>query len=122
MNVSVSKDNMYIFEKGIEFPRCAGILYSCLENLEKKVNKILDLSSSTEEAQIKGARHMEEVNEFIKFINEKIEEMEADRKDQEGYILELKIKAETLNEKVETMDRTLECQEKRKSILIYSVK
>ena len=102
---------MDIFEKGIEFPRCAGILYSCLENLDKKVNKIFELSSSTEEAQIKGARHMEEVNEFIKFINEKIEEVEADRKDKERYILELKIKVKNLNKKAETMNRTLEYQE-----------
>ena len=113
----------WIFLKKEQNSHAVLVFYTAVWKIwKKKVNKILDLSSSTEEAQIKGARHMEEVNEFIKFINEKIEEMEADRKDQEGYILELKIKAETLNEKVETMDRTLECQEKRKSILIYSVK
>ena len=33
------------------------------------------------EAQIKGSRQMEEVNESVKFINEKFEEMEADRKE-----------------------------------------
>ena len=78
LNTSLSKDDTDIFEEGIESPRCAGILYSCLQNLEKKVNEIFELSSSTKEAQIKGARHMEEVNESIKFINEKFEEMEAD--------------------------------------------
>ena len=35
------------------------------------------------EVQIKGARHMEKVNESIKFINENFEEMEADRKEKE---------------------------------------
>ena len=50
---------------------------------KKKVNKIFELSSSTKEAQIKGARHMEKVNESINFINEKFEEMEADRNEKE---------------------------------------
>ena len=58
---------------------------------KKKVNEIFELSPSTKEAQIKGARHMEEVNESIKFINEKFEEMEADRKEKERQILDLKL-------------------------------
>ena len=81
LNTSLSKDDTDIFEEEIESPRWAGISYSCLQNLEKKVNEIFELSSSTKEAQIKGARYMEEVNESIKFINEKFEEMEADRKE-----------------------------------------
>ena len=83
LNISLSKDDTDIFEEGIESPRCAGILYRCLQNLEKKVNKIFELSSSKKEAQIKGARHMEEVNGSLvrKFVNEKFEEMEADRKE-----------------------------------------
>ena len=79
-NISLSKDDTDIFEEEIESSRCTGILYSSLQNLEKRVNEIFELSSSTKETQIKGARHMEEVNESIKFINEKFEEMEADRK------------------------------------------
>ena len=61
LNVSLSKDGTDIFEEGIESPRCAGILYGCLQTLEKKVNKIFELSYLRKEAQIKGARHMEEV-------------------------------------------------------------
>ena len=83
LNISLNKDDTDIFEDGIESSRCASILYSCLQNLEKKVNKTSELSSSTKEAHIKGTRHMEEVNESIKFINEKFEEMEGDRKEKE---------------------------------------
>ena len=122
LNISLSKDDTDIFEEGIESPRCAGILYSCLQNLEKKVNEIFELSSSTKEAQIKGARHLEEVNESIKFINEKFEEMEADRKEKEQQISELKIEVKSLNEKVETMDRSLDCHEqysRRNCLLIH---
>ena len=79
-------------EEWIEAPCCASILYSCLQNLEEKVNKIFEVSSSTKEAHIKSARHMEEVNESIKFINEKSEEMEADRKEKQRQISEIKMK------------------------------
>ena len=82
LNTSLSKDDTDILEEGIK-PRCAGILYSCLQNLEKKVNEIFELSSSTKEAHIEGARHIEEVNESIKFMNENFEEREADRKEKE---------------------------------------
>ena len=63
------------------------------------------------EVQIKGVGHMEEVNESIKFINEKFEEMEADRKEKERQISELKNEIKYLNEKVETIDRSLDCHE-----------
>ena len=79
-NVSFSKDDTDIFEEEVESQRCAGILYSCLQNLEKQLNKILELSTLRKEARIKDARHMEEVNESIKFLNKKFDEMEADRK------------------------------------------
>ena len=36
LKTSLSKDDTDIFEEGIESPRCAGILYSCLQNLGKK--------------------------------------------------------------------------------------
>ena len=83
LNTSLSKNNTDIFEQGTELPRCAGILCSCLQNLVKKVNEIPELSSTMKEAQIKGARYMEEVNESIQFINDKFEEMEAARKEKE---------------------------------------
>ena len=83
LNTSLSKNNTDIFEEGTELPRCAGISCSCLQNLVKKVNEIPELSSTMKEAQIKGARYMEEVNESIQFINDKFEEMEADRKEKE---------------------------------------
>ena len=49
---------------------------------------------------------MEEVNESARFINEKFEEMEADRKEKERQISDLKNEVKYLNEKVETMGRS----------------
>ena len=42
---------------------------------------IFELSSPTKEGQIKTARHTEEVNESIEFINEKFYKMEVDKKE-----------------------------------------
>ena len=64
-------------------PHCAGILYKCLQNLEKKVSKIVVISSSTKEVHFKDVRHMGEVNKSIKLINEKFEDMKKERKEKE---------------------------------------
>ena len=75
LDLSLSKemnDDTDVFTKGIESPRCVSILYDCLKKLEPKVNEISELSSSNKDAQIEGARQLEEVSESIKFINENI--------------------------------------------------
>ena len=69
------------------------------------------LSSLTKEAHTEGARHMEEVSKFIKFNNEKFEEMEQDRKERERQISELKNEGKTLNQKIEKMERSLDRHE-----------
>ena len=68
---------------------------------------------------------MEEVNESIKFINEKFEEMDADKKEKERQISELKNEVKSLSEKAETMDRSLDHREqyfRRTCLLIHDVK
>lgn len=76
LNLSLSKDNTAIFKEVIE-SQVALVFYNCLQNL----NKISEISSSMKKAQIKGIRHMEEVNKSIKFINENFEEMESKKND-----------------------------------------
>ena len=102
LNLSLSKetsDDTGVFAEVIESPRCASIFYDCLKNLELKVNEIYELSSSTKDAQIKGAKQLEDVSESIKFINEKFEEYEADRKQKVKEIAELKEDLTALKEK-----------------------
>ena len=70
LHLSLSKDNTAIFKEVIE-PQVVLVFYNCLQNL----NKISEISSSMKKAQIKGIRHMEEVNKSINFINERFEEM-----------------------------------------------
>ena len=66
---------------------------------------------------------MEEVNESTKFLNEKFEEMEGDRKEKERQILELKSNVKSLNEKVETMDRSQDRHEQysRRNVFLFMV-
>ena len=61
---------MMFFSESINFPRCASVLYDYLKNLDKKVNEIHLLSTTTNDDQIKGTQQQKEVNEAIKFIKE----------------------------------------------------
>ena len=127
LDLSLSKetsDGTDVFAKVIESPRCASILYDCLNNLELKVNEIYELSSSTKDAQIKGAKQLEDVSESIKFINEKFEEYEADLKQKEKEIAELKEDLTSLKEKFFQVERTLDHQEqysRRNCLLVHGV-
>ena len=126
-DLSLSKetsDDIDVFAGGIESPRCASIFYDCLKNLELKVNEIYELSSSTKDAQIKGAKQLEDVSESIKFINEKFEEYEADLKQKEKEIAELKEDLTSLKEKFFQVDKTLDRQEqysRRNCLLVHGV-
>ena len=99
-----TSDDTNVFTEGIKFPRCGSILYDYLKNLESKVNQIYEVSSSTKDAQIKGARQLEDVCESIKFINEKFEEYEAEQKQKEEEIAELKEDLTSLKEKLIQVD------------------
>ena len=127
LDLSLSKetsDDTDLFTEGIDSPRCASILYDCLKNLELKVNETYELSSSTKDAQIKGAKQLEDVKESIKFINEKFEEYEVDRKKKEKEIAELKEDLTSLKEKFFQVDKTLDCQEqysRRNCLLVHGL-
>ena len=102
LDLSLSKeriDDADVLAKGIESPRCGSILYDCLKNLESKVNEIYEHSSFAKEAQIKGAKQLEDVSESMKFTNEKFKEYEAERKRKEKVIAELKEDLTSLKEK-----------------------
>ena len=81
--------------EGIDSARCASILYECLKSLEKNVNERQLLSTTANDAQIKSTQQLKKVNDAIKLINEKFEELEADRREKEQEMPELK---STLNE------------------------
>ena len=61
LDLSLNQDDADVFSKGIDSTRCASILYDCLKNLDKKVNEIHLLSTTTNDAQIKGTKQLKEV-------------------------------------------------------------
>ena len=89
--------------------------------MDKRENKIFEVSPSTKETQIKDARNMEEVNKSTKSINEKFEEMKEDGMIKERQISELENEVKTLNEKLETMYKSLDRHEKY-SMIIHAMK
>ena len=104
-------DDTDAFSEGTDSPRCALILYDCLKNLDKKVNKIHLLSTTSNDAQIKGTQQLKEVNDAMKFINEKFEEFQADRREKKREIAELKSTINSLNVRLDKADRALDRQE-----------
>ena len=61
--------------------------------------------------RLKGNQQLKEVNDAIKFINEKFEEFEADRRGKEREIAELKSTINSLNVRLDKADRALDRQE-----------
>ena len=124
LDLSLNQDDTDVFVEGIDFPRCVSVLYDCLVNLNKKANEIHLPSTTTNDAQIKSTQQLKEVNDAIKFINEKFEEFQADRRQKEWEIAELKITINSLNVRLDKADRTLDCQEqypRRNCLLIYGI-
>ena len=107
LDLLINQDDA-VFSEGIDSPRCASILYDCLKNSEKKVNEIHLLSTTTNDAQIKGTQQLKEMNDTIKFINERFEEFEADRREKEREIAELKGTINSLNVRLDKADRALD--------------
>ena len=102
--------------------RCISILYDCLKNLNKKVNEIHLLT--TNDVQIKGTQELKEVNDAIKFINEKFKEFEADRREKEQELAEIKSTINNLNVRLDKADRDVGRQEqysRRNCLLIYGI-
>ena len=56
------------------------------------------------------------MNDVIKFITEKIVEVEADRREKEREIAELKSTINGLNVRLDKADRALDCQEQYSKI------
>ena len=64
------------------------------------------------------------MNDAIKFINEKFEEFEADRREKEREIAELKSTIDSLNVRLDKADRALDRQEqysRRNCLLIHGI-
>ena len=64
---------LIFYSEGIDSPRCASI-YDCLKKLDKNVNEIHLLTTTTNDAQVESTQSLKEGNDAIKFINERFED------------------------------------------------
>ena len=90
--------------------------------MNKKVNEIHLLT--TNDVRVKGTQELKQVNDAIKFINEKFKEFEADRREEEQELAEIKSTINNLNVRLDKADRDLGRQEqysRRNCLLIYSM-
>ena len=100
------------------------LLYDCLKNLDKKVNKVHLLSTIMNDGQIKGIQQLNKVNAVIKFIDKKSEKFGVNRRKKEQEIAELKRTVDGLNVSLDKRDWALDCQEqysRRNCLLICSI-
>ena len=79
LNDSSVSENSEVFVEGLKSPECVSILFSCLQNLEKEIKILRDITQTTQENQIKGTTQLTGLQESINFINEKFQECEQDR-------------------------------------------
>ena len=73
---------------------------------------------------MKGNQQLKEVNDAIKFINKKFGEFEADRREKERELAELKITINSLNVRLDKADRAFDRQgqyPRRNCLLIHGI-
>ena len=118
-------DSSDVFAEGLKSPECVTILFNCLQNLEKQVKEIHEISKDTKDSQIKGEKQLKDLSEAINFINEKFEEYEKDRREKEKEIKDLKNNVVFLTSKIEELDKKIDRQEqysRRNCILLHGIK
>ena len=74
--------------------------------------------------RLKALSNIKEVNDAIKFMNEKFVEFEADRREKEREIAELKSTINSLNTRLDKADRVLDRQKqysRRNCLLIHDI-
>ena len=117
-------DDPDLFEEGLNSPRCVGILYNCLKNLDTQVKAIHQLGLSNEENQIKGTKHLEAVTTSIDEIYKKFEDYEKERKEKDEEIKNLKADVMNLRIQINEQNHTLDKHEqysRRNCLLLHGV-
>ena len=117
-------DDPDLFEEGLNSPRCVGILYKCLKNLDTQVKAIHQLGLSNEENQIKGTKHLEAVTTSIDEIYKKFEDYEKERKEKNEEIKNLKADVMNLRIQINEQNHTLDKHEqysRRNCLLLHGV-
>ena len=112
-DVSFSNEN--VFEGGLDYSTCKDILLECLKELRS-------MFLESKESQIKGAEQLSTLTESIKFINERFDQYEEERKEKDKFIEELKKENSNLTEHAKDLEQKVDRQEqysRRNCLLIH---
>ena len=78
-DVSFSNEN--VFEGGFDSSTCKDILFECLKDLNNQMKELRNMFLESKESQIKRAEQLSTLTESIKFINERFDQYEEERKE-----------------------------------------
>ena len=109
---------------GTESADCRKVLFSCLKNLEEKMNNLYMLANSNKERQIKGNKQLIDLTFSVKFLISKFGELERERKEKDELIHSLQIEVSSLKVEVKNLEKKADDQEqysRRKCLLIHGL-
>ena len=122
-DVSFSNEN--VFEGGLDSSTCKDILFECLKDLNNQMKELRSIFLESKESQIKGAEQLSTLTGSIKFINERFDQYEEERKEKDKFIEELKKENSNLMEHVKDLEQKVDRQEqysRRNCLLIHGIK
>ena len=122
-DVSFSHEN--VFEGGLHSSTCKDILFECLKDLNNQMKELRSMFLESKESQIKGAEQLSTLTESIRFINERFDQYEEERKEKDKFIKELKKENSKLTEHVKDLEQKVDRQEqysRRNCLLIHGIK
>ena len=77
-----------VFTNSMDSLECLQI-FDSLQNAEKNVTKMYEMKEKTQRTQIKGELQLNKLNEAVEFITKKIDQYEAEKKENEKIINDL---------------------------------
>ena len=98
---------------------------NCVQNLEKQVGQMFKMLEKTEDRQIKGECQLTDLTKGVKFITQKFDELEKERREKDEIIATLQNELKSASMKAENLEKEMERQEqysRRTSILIHELK
>lgn len=100
------------------------LIHETLKNLQLQIKQLHDLAASSQESQIKGEGQLTELTKSVKFISEKFDKYEIDRKKNEEIINSLRKKVSTLSDTVDKLELEIDDQEqysRRNCLLVHGI-
>ena len=78
---------------------------NCVQNLEKQVGQMFKMLEKTEDRQIKGECQLTDLTKGVKFITQKFDEHEKDRREKDEIIATLQNELKSASMKVEENEK-----------------